>query len=349
MAADLSIQKCWRAVLARDERADGRFFYAVRTTKVYCRPSCAARHPLRSNVVFFTTPTAAQQAGFRPCKRCTPHHDSPQQREKAWVRRACRLIEKSEQAPKLVQLAKTLGLSPAHLQRRFKAQLGISPKTYAKGWRTQQVRKLLRSSQPITQTIYDAGYNSSANFYIDAPRVLGMPPTAFRKGGKDMIIQYAITTTTLGMMLVGSTSHGICAIFFGTTTNELERELQQRFPAAQLQQAEKSFLSQIKKVVQFVEKPTAIADFPLDIQGSVFQQKVWQALQSIPFGTTVSYADLALKIGKPRAARAVAAACAANRLAVVIPCHRVVRSTGALSGYRWGVARKKALLEREGI
>jgi AraC family transcriptional regulator, regulatory protein of adaptative response / methylated-DNA-[protein]-cysteine methyltransferase len=347
MTADLSTEKCWYAVLARDARADGRFYYAVRTTQVFCRPSCAARHPLRSNVIFFATSAAAQQAGFRPCKRCTPQHDSPQQREKALIRRACRLIEQSEPAPKLIQLAEVLGLSATHLQRRFKAHLGISPKTYAKGWRTQRLQKLLRPSRQVTQTIYDAGYNSSANFYVDAPRALGMSPAAFREGGKDMIIQYAIATTTLGMMLVGSTSRGICAIFLGTTTNELKRELQQRFPAARLHQADKSFLSQIKKVVRFVETPAAIADFPLDIQGSVFQQKVWQALQGIPFGTTVSYADLALKIGKPRAARAVAAACAANRLAVVIPCHRVVRSTGALSGYRWGVARKKALLERE--
>lgn len=337
----------WAAVVERDPEADGKFYYSVKTTGVYCRPTCAARLARPENVQFHATRAEAEDAGFRPCKRCRPDQASPVGQHAARIAEACRLIEESEESPSLEQLAHHAGLSAYHFHRVFKAMTGLTPKEYAAANRAKRVRTSLDQSSTVTQAIYDAGYNSNGRFYETSNEVLGMTPSKYRAGGASTEIRFAVGECSLGAILVASSERGVCAILLGDDADELVRDLQNRFPLANLIGGDAEFERLVAQVVGFVETPALGLDLPLDVRGTAFQQRVWQALQKIPAGETSSYADIANRIGQPKSVRAVAQACGANALAVAIPCHRVVRSDGALSGYRWGVERKRALLERE--
>lgn len=337
----------WAAVRGRDPAADGQFVFAVRTTGVYCHPSCAARPAKRENVSFHATPADAEAAGFRPCKRCRPNEAPRAQRQAEAVAKACRMIEEADEAPALADLAAVAAMSPYHFHRIFKAVAGVTPKAYTAAHRNRLVREELSQSPSVTDAIYGAGYNSSGRFYATTDKVLGMTPTAYRAGGRDTAIRFAIGDCSLGAILVAASDKGICAILLGEEPGSLARDLQDRFPKAQLIGGDAAFESWVAQVVGFVEAPQLGLDLPLDVRGTAFQQRVWQALTQIPAGATASYSQIAQTIGAPKAVRAVAQACAANAIAVAIPCHRVVRTDGALSGYRWGVARKRALLDRE--
>ena len=337
----------WDAVIAKDKGADGQFYFAVRTTGVYCRPSCPARPARRENVVFHSSCEAAEAAGFRACKRCRPREASQSERHAAMVASACALIKRSEDPPRLAALAAASGLSPFHFHRVFKAATGLTPKAYADAHRADRVRKALPSSTTITGAIYDAGFNSNGRFYAASAQVLGMTPGRYRAGGDLTQIRFAIGECSLGSILVAATEKGVCAILLGRDPDALVRQLQDRFTKAELIGGDAAFEKLVAKVIGFVEQPRLGLDLPLDVQGTAFQQRVWQALRSIDVGNTASYGDIAARIGQPRSTRAVARACAANMIAVAIPCHRVIRTDGRLSGYRWGVQRKRALLERE--
>ena len=337
----------WTAVAARDPDADGGFVYSVRTTGVYCRPSCAARPARPENVAFHRTPADAERAGFRPCKRCKPDQAPLAEQQADKVAELCRFIERAEQPPTLDALAGHAGLSPYHLHRLFKRITGLTPKEYATAHRAMRVRHELARSDTVTDAIYDAGYGSNSRFYEESGQRLGMTPTTFRAGGANTGIRFAIGECSLGSILVARSDRGVCAILLGDDPDTLVRDLEDRFPQASLIGGEAHFEQLIAKVVGFVEAPGLGLDLPLDVRGTAFQQRVWKALCEIPAGATVSYADLATRIGAPKSVRAVAQACGANALAVAIPCHRVVRTDGGLSGYRWGVARKRALLDRE--
>ena len=337
----------WAAVVARDARADDQFYYAVHTTGVYCRPSCPSRRAKPENVVFFASGAEAERAGFRPCKRCRPQSPSLADRRAATVAQICAYIERAEHTPSLTELARQAGMSAYHFHRVFKATTGLSPKAYAAAHRARRVRGELKSAATVTQAIMDAGYNSGGRFYADAPSLLGMTPRQYRAGGADTELRFAISRCSLGALLVARSAKGLCSILLGDDPKHLTRELRERFPAARLVAGDEHFEKQLAEVVRFVDAPRLGLKLPLDVRGTAFQQRVWQALRKIPAGETASYAQIARQIGAPRAVRAVAQACASNPLAVAIPCHRVVRSDGALAGYRWGVARKRALLERE--
>jgi AraC family transcriptional regulator of adaptative response/methylated-DNA-[protein]-cysteine methyltransferase len=314
---------------------------------VYCRPSCGARTPRPENVRFHASPAEAERAGFRPCKRCRPQLAAGAEPQAAMIAALCRRIAESEQPPSLAALAQSAGLSPSHLHRVFKAVTGLTPRAYAQAHRAGRVRAELARGTSVTAAIYDAGYNSNGRFYEDVGGVLGMTPTTFRRGGAETAIRFAIGECTLGAILVAASERGVCAISIGDDPDQLARELQDRFPRAELIGGDPEFERLVARVIGVVEAPQLGLDLPLDIRGTAFQQRVWQALQAIPAGTTTSYREIAARIGEPQAVRAVGAAIAANKLAVVIPCHRVIRSDGALSGYRWGVERKRALIERE--
>ncbi|MES2319583.1 MAG: bifunctional DNA-binding transcriptional regulator/O6-methylguanine-DNA methyltransferase Ada [Pseudomonadota bacterium] len=337
----------WAAVQRRDKDADGVFYYSVRSTGVYCRPSCGARAALRANVAFHASGAAAEEAGFRPCLRCKPDQPPLAERHALVVARACRLIDAADDEPNLDSLAEACGMSRFHFHRIFKAHTGITPKAYAAAQRAARVTSGLAQAASVTDAIYAAGYNSSGRFYAGAEGRLGMTPTSWRAGGSGARIRFAIGACSLGAILVAATDKGICAILMGDDPEQLARDLQDRFPAAELHGADAGFDDTIAKVVGLVEAPALGLDLPLDVRGTVFQQRVWEALRQIPSGETVSYAELAARIGLPSGARAIAGACAANPVAVAIPCHRVVRNDGAISGYRWGVERKRALLDRE--
>jgi AraC family transcriptional regulator, regulatory protein of adaptative response / methylated-DNA-[protein]-cysteine methyltransferase len=337
----------WEAIRRRDRAADGVFYYSVLTTGVYCRPSCASRLARRDNVGFHATCEAAEAAGFRPCKRCRPSEASVAERHAAAVAQACRLIEEAEEAPGLDALASAAGISRFHFHRMFKAVTGVTPKAYADAHRAERVRDGLAQCTTVTEAIYGAGFNSSGRFYAASPDLLGMTPTEFRSGGNGASIRFAVGECSLGSILVAATGKGVCAILFGDDPGALVRDLQDRFPKAHLIGADDEFERLMATVVGFVEAPARGLDLPLDVRGTAFQQRVWQALRKIPRGSTVTYAEIAASLGQPKAVRAVAQACAANAIAVAIPCHRVVRTDGALSGYRWGVERKRALLDRE--
>ncbi|MCP2011579.1 AraC family transcriptional regulator of adaptative response/methylated-DNA-[protein]-cysteine methyltransferase [Duganella sp. HSC-15S17] len=337
----------WAAVRQRDAGADGEFWYSVRSTGVYCRPSCGARPALRKNVAFHDSREAAEQAGFRPCLRCKPDQPPLAERQAAIVAQACRLIDAAEEAPDLDSLATAVGVSRFHFHRMFKAVTGITPKAYANAQRARRMQDGLAQQATVTDAMYAAGYNSSGRFYAQSPSLLGMTPTAFRAGGRGAQIRFAIGACSLGAILVASTEQGICAILIDDDPDVLVRDLQDRFPKAELIGAEPEYEQVVSRVVGMVERPEIGLDLPLDVRGTAFQQRVWQVLREIPAGRTVSYAELAELVGVPKGARAVAGACAANALAVAIPCHRVVRNDGSLSGYRWGVDRKAALLDRE--
>lgn len=337
----------WAAVMRRDRRAEGSFYYSVRTTGVCCRPGCASRLPRRENVRFHASCEAAAEAGFRPCKRCRPNQPALSQQRAAAVAKACRLIEAAEEAPSLAALAASAGMSRFHFHRIFKSVTGVTPKAYAAAHRIRRVRDALPHSDTVTDAIYGAGFNSNGRFYATSTQTLGMTPTRFRAGGAGAAIRFAIGQCSLGAILVAATDKGICAILLGDEPDALARDLQDRFPKARLLGGDKDFEQWIARVVGLVEAPALGLDLPLDLRGTAFQQRVWQALRKIPPGVTASYSEIARRIGAPKAARAVAQACAANAVAIAIPCHRVVRTDGELSGYRWGVKRKRALLARE--
>jgi AraC family transcriptional regulator of adaptative response/methylated-DNA-[protein]-cysteine methyltransferase len=337
----------WAAVQARDASADGSFVYAVKTTGVYCRPSSPSRLPRPENVEFFDTAEAAEAAGYRSSRRQSADRTAVAAQHAAMVAAACRQIETAESEPGLERLASDAGISAYHFHRVFKAVTGLTPKAYAAAHRAGRMRAQLAAGGSVTDAIYEAGFNSNSRFYEAADRVLGMRPTQYRAGGANTRIHFAIAECSLGAILVAQSERGVCAISLGEDPDLLARELQDRFPQAELIGADAAFEQVVAQVVGFVEAPSLGLNLPLDVRGTAFQERVWQALREIPAGKTASYADIACQIGSPKAVRAVAQACAANTLAVAIPCHRVVRSDGNLSGYRWGVERKRSLLERE--
>jgi AraC family transcriptional regulator of adaptative response/methylated-DNA-[protein]-cysteine methyltransferase len=337
----------WEAVKRRDRAADGVFYYSVRSTGVYCRPSCGARLPRRENVAFHASPAAAEKAGFRACKRCRPTEAGLAERQAAAVAQACRLIERADEVPSLAALAQSAGMSRFHFHRVFKQVTGVTPKAYAAAHRARRVRTALGARGSVTEAIYDAGFNSSGRFYAASTDLLGMTPRDFRAGGTGAAIRFAVGQCSLGAILVAATHKGVCAITLGDDPDALVRDLQDRFAKARLIGGDAEFEKLVAKVVGFVEAPAQGLDLPLDLRGTAFQQRVWQALQKIPAGRTATYTEIAKRIGRPKAVRAVAAACADNPVAVAIPCHRVVRLDGNLAGYRWGIARKRALLDKE--
>jgi len=337
----------WPSIVARDSSADGKFYYAVKTTGVFCRPSCAARLARPENVKYFQSCVEAEKAGFRACKRCKPSQASISEQNAGKIAKACRLIEKSEEIPSLARLAKYAGMSPYHFHRTFKSITGLTPNDYAAAHRSRRLRSSLETSNTVTNAIYEAGFSSSSRFYETTNNVLGMTPSQFRAGGTDTDIFFAIAKSSLGSILVAQSKKGICSILIGDDPATLVRDLQDQFPNANLIGGEPRYEDIVAKVVGLVEHPGTGIDLPLDIRGTAFQQRVWKALQQIPPGSTATYAGIAKKIGTPKAVRAVAQACASNVLAVAIPCHRVIRTDGSLSGYRWGIERKSALLKRE--
>ncbi|TJV37732.1 MAG: bifunctional DNA-binding transcriptional regulator/O6-methylguanine-DNA methyltransferase Ada [Mesorhizobium sp.] len=337
----------WARIVARDKSADGEFWYSVATTGVYCRPSCPSRRANPKNVQLHDTPDQARATGFRPCRRCNPDGPSLEAGNATMVAGACRRIEQSEEEPSLAELAGAAGRSAGYFHRVFKAITGLTPKDYAAAHRAARVRQGLEDGASVTAAIYDAGFNSSGRFYEKSTGILGMTPTRYRAGGANEDIRFAVGETSLGSILVASSQKGVASILLGDDPDALVRDLQDRFPKARLIGGDRDYEALVARVVGLVEAPALGLDLPLDVRGTAFQQRVWQALQEIPVGKTVSYAEMARRIGTPNATRAVAAACAANALAVAIPCHRVIRKDGALSGYAWGAERKRALLERE--
>lgn len=337
----------WAPIVARDKAADGQLWYSVSTTGIYCRPSCPSRTANPRNVQLHDTLQSAKATGFRPCKRCNPDGPAIETGYAVLVARACRIIEASEEEPSLEVLANAVGRSSSYFHRTFKAATGITPKDYAAARRAAKVRQGLTSCGSVTEAIYDAGFNSSGRFYEKATDLLGMTPTQYRAGGANEEIRFAVGQTSLGAILVASSKSGVAAILLGNDPDKLVRNIQDRFPKAHLVGADRNYETLVARVVGLVEAPWLAVGLPLDVRGTAFQQRVWQALQEIPLGTTVSYAELARRIGAPKAVRAVAGACTTNSLVVAIPCHRVVRNDGSLSGYAWGVERKRVLIDRE--
>jgi AraC family transcriptional regulator of adaptative response/methylated-DNA-[protein]-cysteine methyltransferase len=340
----------WAAIVARDRRADGTFYYSVATTGVYCRPSCGSRRANPKNVRFHRTTADAERAGFRPCRRCKPDQPALEQIQAAKVADICRVIESADETPGLADLARRAGLSPYHFHRVFKSVTGVTPRDYAAAHRSKRVRdELQKRSKTVTEAIYDAGFNSGGRFYETSGQLLGMTPTDYRAGGAETEMHFAVGECSLGSVLVARSAKGVCAILLGDDPAGLVRDLEDRFPRATLVGGDPAFEQVVAKVVGFVERPALGLDLPLDVRGTAFQQRVWQALREIPVGSTASYTEIAARIGAANGARAVAHACGSNPLAVAIPCHRVVRTDGSLSGYRWGVERKRTLLSREGV
>ncbi len=338
----------WEAIVARDKHADGSFYYAITTTGIYCYPSCPSRLALRSNTQFFATALDAAQAGFRPCKRCKSDQETPSIRDTQMIAQACRIIEYADQTPSLDDLAQSQQMSRFHFHRLFKSITGITPKAYATAHRANKIRAELSVQDiSITDAAYQSGFNSSGRFYATSTEILGMTPTHFKNGGSSEIIYYSIGTCSFGPILVARSEKGICAILIHNDDNPILADLQKRFPKATLVEDQSDFHHWLAQVIQFIETPKQNLELPLDIRGTVFQQRVWHILQKIPVGTTASYTDIATQLGDPKAVRAVARACAANPIALLVPCHRVIRSDGGISGYRWGVENKLALISRE--
>ena len=346
-AAATSRDPRWALVLSRDSAGDGTFFYSVQTTGVYCLPSCASRAARPENIAFHRTARDAERAGFRPCQRCKPDQPALAEQHIAMIAEVCRRIETSSKELSLRSLAAYAQVSPSHFHRLFRAATGLTPKQYAFAHRAGAVRKQLVSSSTVTEAIYAAGFQSNSRFYATSNETLGMSPSSYKAGGEKIKIRFAVGESTLGSILVAQSERGICAILLGDDPQQLIYQLEDRFPRASLMSGDSSFERFISEVIGFVEAPAVGLNLPLDIRGTAFQQRVWQALRDIPAGSTSSYTDVAKALGLPKSARAVAQACAANALAVAIPCHRVVRRDGQLSGYRWGIERKRLLLERE--
>jgi AraC family transcriptional regulator, regulatory protein of adaptative response / methylated-DNA-[protein]-cysteine methyltransferase len=335
----------WQAVIARDSRFDGAFVIGVRTTGIYCRPSCPARKPHRENVVFFSTSDMAREEGFRPCLRCHPDDVAPQLR---MVEQACRYIEeRADQTITLSELGEAVGVSPHHLQRTFKRVMGISPRAYADQRRMGTFKLQVKGQDDVTSAMYDAGFGSSSRLYERAPAQLGMTPGTYRRGGKGMQIDYTIVDSPLGRLLVAATERGVCAVYLGDVDTELEASLLKEYPAAEIQRDGAGLGSWVGAIVEHLRGQQPHLDLPLDLQATAFQRRVWETLRAIPYGTTRTYTEIAHILGQPTATRAVARACATNPVSIVVPCHRVVRGDGSLAGYRWGIDRKQALLEQE--
>ncbi|WP_404378884.1 bifunctional DNA-binding transcriptional regulator/O6-methylguanine-DNA methyltransferase Ada [Caenispirillum salinarum] len=335
----------WRAVLENDATADGRFVYAVRTTGIYCKPSCCSRPPRRGNVATFDTPAEAEAAGFRACKRCRP--DAAADPDADALAAACRLLETAADEPALGELAGRVGLTPAKLRRLFRDRLGVTPKAYAKALKARRLTQGLKNGATVTEALYGAGYGAPSRAYAAAGERMGMTPTAYARGGQGEAIRYATAACAFGRLLVATTARGLCAVELGADEAEVAAQLRAHFPKAALDEDTEGLAAVVEAVAAHVEAPGKALDLPLDIRGTAFQETVWAELKRVPPSETVSYAELARRLGRPDAARAVAGAVAANRLAVVVPCHRVVRGDGGLSGYRWGAARKRALLKAE--
>jgi len=337
----------WQAVLARDGSQDGKFVFAVTSTGVYCRPSCPSRRPRRENVSFFRQPDEAEAAGYRACLRCRPKAANGNG-QTSTVRAICRYIEQHLDEPvTLARLSEEFRLSPFHLQRRFKAVLGITPRAYADSCRMKQLKSNLRAGHSVTRAMYDAGYSSSSRLYERTASQLGMTPDKYRRGAIAAPIRYTFADSPLGRMLVAATEKGICAIQFADSDDELEQGLRHEFPFAIRRRDDRTMQGWKQRLLRHLQGKNLDKSLPLDIQATAFQRKVWSYLQSIPFGATRSYAAVAKGIGRPSATRAVARACATNPVAVAIPCHRVVRASGEMGGYRWGIERKQLLLEIE--
>ncbi|HEX4606308.1 MAG TPA: bifunctional DNA-binding transcriptional regulator/O6-methylguanine-DNA methyltransferase Ada [Candidatus Angelobacter sp.] len=335
----------WTLVLARDAKADGRFVYAVKSTGVFCRPSCPSRKPRRENVEFFHSPVEAQQAGYRACRRCTPLERNPQSQK---VEAACRYIDQNlDITLSLTAISRHVAISPFHFQRMFKRMLGISPREYQQARRAGKFRQALLGEGSVTDAIYEAGYSSSSRAYESIPAQLGMTPSAFKSGGEGVAIRCTVVPTELGMLLVATTERGVCSVRFGENEAALMRELKRDFAAAEILRDDNALEPIASQVKQLLRGPAAAVNIPLDLRGTAFQQMVWKELRRIPAGQTRSYTEVAKTIGRPKAVRAVANACASNPVALVVPCHRVVQKNGSLAGYRWGVKRKAALLEKE--
>src|SRR5216684_1632045 len=343
----LNEEQCWAAVVAHDASQDGRFFYSVRTTGVYCRPGCASRQPRRENVAFYESTEAAETAGFRPCKRCRPNEGSSAERHIAAVGRACALIRARDTVPTLAELAAAAGISRFHFHRVFKQITGATPREWGKAYRLGRFAEHLDNGDSVAEAVYGAGFGASSRAYEAAPLGLGMTPGARRHGGRGETIRFTTVKTGLGWALVAATGRGICMTALGDERAPLEAELRRRFPAALIWPADAALAGWAERIVQFITRPGAQPDLPLDITGTAFQAQVWRALQKIPPGRTTSYREIAAALGRPRSVRAVARAIASNNLALLVPCHRVIRSDGDISGYRWGVERKRALLARE--
>jgi AraC family transcriptional regulator of adaptative response/methylated-DNA-[protein]-cysteine methyltransferase len=343
----LDFEACWSALQRRDAAGAAGFFYGVRTTGVYCRPGCTSRLPLRSNTLFFETPAQAEAAGLRPCKRCRPADGSAAERHLAAIERACALLKSSETMPSLAELAGAAGMSRFHFHRVFKQITGATPRDYARTHRLARLAEKLDAGEPVTASIYAAGFGSSSRAYEAAPEALGMTPGARRRGGGGETIRFATVETLLGWALVAATARGICMTALAEEREPLVEALKQRFPAAAIIEADGELKDWADRIVGFITAPAHTLDLPLDIQGTAFQARVWRALRKIPLGKTATYSEIAAAIGQPRAVRAVAQACAANKLALIVPCHRVIRRDGDLGGYRWGVERKRALLALE--
>lgn len=338
----------WQAVLAKDVRSDGQFVFAVSSTGIYCRPSCPSRRPHRERVSFFQSPESAEVAGFRACRRCHPREARGVDPQIQMAQRVCRIIEENDGEPiTLAALSEQLGVSSFHLQRTFKSVMGITPRRYAETCRVNRFKQGVRKGEAITNAIYDAGYGSSSRLYERASAQLGMTPATYGKGGRGAVINYATVETPLGHLLVAATNKGVCSVMLGDSGASLAAELLKEFPAARIQHDEKPLRSSLKAIVEHLKTRTPHIELPLDIQATAFQRQVWEQLCAIPYGQTYSYSDVAKAIGQEKAVRAVARACATNPVALVIPCHRVIREDKSLGGYRWGLERKKRLLETE--
>ena len=343
----LDFEQCWAALESRGAGASSGFFYGVRTTGVYCRPGCTSRLPLRRNTMFFETPAAAEAAGLRPCKRCRPTDGSAASRHVAAIEKACALLRKSDTTPTLAELADAAGISRFHFHRVFKQIIGATPRDYARTHRLGRFADKLDRGQPLTEAIYASGFGSSSRAYEAAPSGLGMTPGARRHGGIGQTIRFVTVETPIGWALVAATERGICMTALADDRESLVGALRQRFPAAEMVAEDAGLKDWADRIVRFITAPDQNLDLPLDIQGTAFQARVWRALQKIPLGKTASYTEIAAALGQPKAVRAVAQACAANKLALLVPCHRIVRRDGDLAGYRWGVERKRALLAAE--
>jgi AraC family transcriptional regulator, regulatory protein of adaptative response / methylated-DNA-[protein]-cysteine methyltransferase len=337
----------WEAVTRRDSSADGRFFYSVATTGVYCRPSCKARRPRRHNVAFHATTADAEAAGFRACKRCRPGQASAAQERVAAVAEICRFIAACEETPTVDQLAQHVGWSASHTHRVFREVMGMTPKAYARAERVDRLKRGLREGTSVTEATHAAGYGSTSRLYAEAGQALGMTPSAYRKGDAQQAVRFAVGQCRLGAILVAATDKGICALYLGDDPAPLVEELEQHFSSTELVGDDPSFARWVATAVAMVDEPRLARDLPLDVRGTAFQRRVWDRLRCIPVGETMTYSEVAASLGKPKAFRAVAHACAVNEVAVAIPCHRVVRKGGALAGYRWGLDNKQELLRRE--
>jgi len=342
-------EQLWAAVLEKDASFDGKFVFAVRSTGIYCRPSCPSRRPRRDRVTFFPLPESAEEAGFRACLRCHPKQVPAVDPQIEMVQEACRLIEQNEdETTTLDALSRQLGLSSFHLQRTFKSIMGITPRQYAESCRTNRFKSSVRNGESVTAAMYDAGYGSSSRLYERAAAELGMTPATYSRAGRETKINYTIVESALGYLLVAATDKGVCMVRLGDTAAALESDLQKEFAAAKIGRNNKELEKAVTQILDHLAGKQPRLDLPLDIQATAFQRQVWEALRSIPYGATRSYSEIAKEIGQPKAVRAVARACATNPVALVIPCHRVIREDRSLGGYRWGLERKKKLLEKEG-